>query len=124
MLDSYRLKVFCVVAEKGSFTEAARELGVSQPAVSQNIAELEKKLGCELLVRSRGEVRLNAAGKDLLCYAERILYWCERAEKHFTSPDECAEDSPATLRIDGETSAEIFAEDGTLRIRLLKDKNL
>ena len=41
MLDDFRLRVFMMVAAEGSFTRAAQHLGVSQPAVSQNIAELE-----------------------------------------------------------------------------------
>ena len=45
MLEDFRLKVFATVAAEGSFTKAAAVLGVSQPAVSQNIAELEKLSG-------------------------------------------------------------------------------
>ena len=39
VLEDFRLRIFMAVAEKGSFTLAAKALGVSQPAVSQNIAE-------------------------------------------------------------------------------------
>ena len=42
MLEDFRLKVFLTVESEGSFTKAARNLGISQPAVSQNIAELER----------------------------------------------------------------------------------
>ena len=62
MLEDFRLKVFMTVASRGSFTLAAKELGISQPAVSQNVAELEKSVGAELLVRSRGSVALTPAG--------------------------------------------------------------
>ena len=47
VLEDFRLRIFMAVAEKGSFTLAAKALGVSQPAVSQNIAELEKSLFAE-----------------------------------------------------------------------------
>ena len=45
MLIDFRLKVFYTVAKSGSFSKAARELGITQPAVSQNIAELEQQIG-------------------------------------------------------------------------------
>ena len=53
MLEDFRLKVFMAVAEEGSFTRAAKSLGVTQPAVSQNIAELEKQTGAVVLPFSR-----------------------------------------------------------------------
>ena len=62
MLDDFRLRVFMMVATESSFTRAAQHLGVSQPAVSQNIAELEKQVGAALFERKRGEVALTAEG--------------------------------------------------------------
>ena len=62
MLDDFRLRVFMMVAAEGSFTRAAQHLGVSQPAVSQNIAELEKQVGAVLFERKRGEVTLTPEG--------------------------------------------------------------
>lgn len=85
MIEDFRLKVFTTVASMGSFTSAARELGVSQPAVSQNIAELEKTLGVELFVRSRGAVTLTSAGATFLEYAQRILFWYSSAETLFAA---------------------------------------
>ena len=41
-MEDFRLKVFKAVVQEGSFTKAAKALGITQPAVSQNIAELEK----------------------------------------------------------------------------------
>ena len=62
MLDDFRLRVFMMAATENSFTRAAQHLGVSQPAVSQNIAELEKQVGAALFERKRGEVTLTAEG--------------------------------------------------------------
>ena len=45
MICDYRLKVFYTVALKGSFTAAAKELGITQPAVSNHIFELEGAVG-------------------------------------------------------------------------------
>lgn len=75
MLEDFRLKVFVSVAESGSFTAAAKALGVSQPAVSQNIGTLEKDLGVKLFRRAKGEVSLTGEGMAFKEYAERILYW-------------------------------------------------
>ena len=58
MLEDNRIKVFLTVLECGNFTAAAYKLGISQPAVSQNIAELERLLGVQLMERARGEISL------------------------------------------------------------------
>lgn len=83
MIEDFRLRVFAAVAEKGSFTLAAKALGISQPAVSQNVAELEKDLGKELFSRRRGAVSLTAAGRTFLEYADKILYWYSAAGEMF-----------------------------------------
>ena len=75
MLDDFRLRVFMMVAAEGSFTRAAQHLGVSQPAVSQNIAELEKQVGAVLFDRKRGEVTLTPEGYVFKDYAAKILHW-------------------------------------------------
>ena len=49
MLEDKRLKIFAAVVEFSNFTAAATSLGITQPAVSQNIAELERLLGVRLL---------------------------------------------------------------------------
>ena len=73
MFDDFRLKVFVVLANERNFTKAASTLGVSQPAVSQHIAELEKSSGVKLFDRLKGEVVLTAAGEVFLSYAMKIL---------------------------------------------------
>ena len=78
--------MFSSVAALGSFTAAAKALGVSQPAVSQNIAELEKFAGTRLLRRGRGGIELTAAGRRLLAQAEVILRECSKLENDFGSP--------------------------------------
>lgn len=97
MLEDFRLKVFMTVAEEGSFTLAAKSLGISQPAVSQNIAELERQAGTELFFRSRGAVTLTAAGIAFRDYADRILYWYEAASAMFGGKDRRA--AGRTVRI-------------------------
>lgn len=72
MLEDFRLKVFMTVAQTGSFTKAASVLGISQPAVSQNVAELERLSGRKLFERLRGEVVLTPQGQVFLEFSRRI----------------------------------------------------
>lgn len=83
MLEDFRLRVFEAVAETGSFTKAASLLAVSQPAVSQNIAELEKLAGYSLFDRSYGKVTLTQEGRVFKSYADKILMWYKAAGETF-----------------------------------------
>jgi LysR family transcriptional regulator, low CO2-responsive transcriptional regulator len=67
------LGTFSKTAELGSFTGAAKALGVSQAAVSQRIQALERALGVSLFHRPGGRVLLTDAGRLLYDYARRIL---------------------------------------------------
>ena len=87
MLEDFRLRVFVQVAGSGSFTAAARSLGVSQPAVSQNIAELEKFAGGRLFERSRGKVVLTSRGEAFLAQAQRILDGYHELDLAFHAPE-------------------------------------
>ena len=82
MICDYRLKVFYTVAVKGSFTAAAKELGITQPAVSNHISELESSVGDLLFFRGRRETVLTPKGRILFDYAEKILnlYRCADRE--------------------------------------------
>lgn len=71
--EDAKLRTFVAAARLGSFTQAARSLGITQPAVSQQISDLERTYGAELFVRGRGEVALTKAGEYFLAYAEKIL---------------------------------------------------
>lgn len=62
MLDPRRLLTFRAVARAGSFSAAARELSLTQPAVSQQVAALERQLGARLLHRGPGGPTLTDAG--------------------------------------------------------------
>jgi aminoethylphosphonate catabolism LysR family transcriptional regulator len=61
-----QLRAFHAVATSGSFTAAAKELGVSQPAVSMHLKALEEAYGVELVARGRGKVRPTEIGEALL----------------------------------------------------------
>lgn len=69
----FRLRVFVTVAEKLSFTKAAKELFVSQPAISKHISELESIYKVELFERQGGKIVLTNEGEMFLRHARAIL---------------------------------------------------
>lgn len=64
---------FIVVVEKGRFSEAAKALDLSQPAISFQIQALERHFGETLMERSGGKITLTPAGEIFLDYAKRIV---------------------------------------------------
>jgi DNA-binding transcriptional LysR family regulator len=67
------LKTFVATAQTGSFTAAARQLGVSNRLTSKYVAELEARLGVRLLQRTTRKVGLTPAGEELLARAPALL---------------------------------------------------
>ena len=67
----YRLKVFYTVANRLSFTKAANELNISQPAVTKHIKEIENQLNTKLFDRKGTTIQLTESGKILFIYAEK-----------------------------------------------------
>ncbi|MEU6936597.1 LysR family transcriptional regulator, partial [Streptomyces rubiginosohelvolus] len=63
MYDPTRLAALVAVAEAGSITRAAARLGYTAPALSQQLAKLEREAGAALLVRHHRGARLTAAGE-------------------------------------------------------------
>jgi DNA-binding transcriptional LysR family regulator len=68
-------ETFLAVAEQDSFSAAAALLGVGQPTVSRRIANLEKRLGCQLFTRNKLGAQLTEAGAKLLPAAEQMARW-------------------------------------------------
>ena len=73
VLDAARLRVFREVVRRGSLSAAAEALSFTQPAVSRQIAALEREAGAQLLERTPRGIRLTEAGRVLLGHAEAIL---------------------------------------------------
>lgn len=80
MLDVDKLATLRVVVECGSFSAAAHRLHLTQPAVSRQIALLERRLGLELVRRTQRGVFPTEAGNVLAAHAEAVLDRLERAE--------------------------------------------
>lgn len=61
------------IAELGSFTQAANELCITQPAISQHIKLLEDEMGVKLITRNRNEIKLTSQGKIAVKYIKRMI---------------------------------------------------
>ena len=83
-MDLAQLRYFLRVAECSSFTQAATKCAVSQPALSQQIAKLEKEFSQPLFERQARNLSLTPSGQLLRDYAERILQLVEDAKKQLT----------------------------------------
>ncbi|MFB7823697.1 LysR family transcriptional regulator [Streptomyces hydrogenans] len=81
MIEARHLRVLRAVAATGSFSAAARELGCTQPAVSQQMKALESSAGTPLLIRTGREMRLTQAGEVLVRHAAGILAGLTAAEE-------------------------------------------
>jgi LysR family transcriptional regulator, low CO2-responsive transcriptional regulator len=80
MLSLYKLEIYMAVALEGSFSQGAKRMQLTQPAVSQHMRDLEQSLGTELFVRGPRGVTLTAAGEILLDYTRCILRLVDEAE--------------------------------------------
>ncbi len=69
-----QLRTFAAVVDHGSFSAAARDMGLSQPAVTMQIQSLEADLGVTLLDRRYRKVELTEAGRTLLKTARRVVH--------------------------------------------------
>ncbi|MFE0802912.1 LysR family transcriptional regulator [Streptomyces sp. NPDC058812] len=81
MIEARHLRVLRAVASTGSFSAAGRELGCTQPAVSQQMKALEASVGTPLLVRAGREMRLTQAGEALVRHAAGIIAGLTAAEE-------------------------------------------
>ena len=85
MLDVKRLRILREVARQGSFSAAADALYLSQSAVSQQIATLEREVGMQLLDRTREGPKLTDAGRVLVSHAEAAIARLDEAERELAS---------------------------------------
>lgn len=86
VLTLHQLQVFAAVVAANSFSGAARQLGLTQPAVSQQVRGLEQHFGQALLDRSGRQMRLTEAGRQIYEYATRVLGLLADMETSLRSP--------------------------------------
>ncbi len=79
-MDVRQLRSFVTLAHHRHFTRAAAQPHIAQPALSQQIQQLERELGVLLVQRTRRRIELTAPGEVLLARAERILAEMERVQ--------------------------------------------
>jgi len=80
MLNLHQLSTFVTVISEGSMTAAADKLFLTQPAVSQQIRNLEEEVGVELLVRGVRQIKATPQGEILYEHARRLLQQVQQAE--------------------------------------------
>lgn len=85
MLDVRRMKVLREVVASGSFSAAAESLHLSQSAVSQQVAALEREVGLQLLERTSDGPRLTPAGERLVEHADAVITRLSEAERELAS---------------------------------------
>ena len=73
ILDSRQLRTFVSLARTGSFTATAKEVFITQSAVSHSMKSLEDELGCRLLNRVGKKTTLTLEGEHLLRHAQKII---------------------------------------------------
>ncbi|MEY8237196.1 LysR family transcriptional regulator [Lachnospiraceae bacterium 66-29] len=79
-----QLKYMIIVAERGSITEAAKELYISQPSLSGAIKEVEKESGITIFSRCRAGVALTKEGMEFLGYARQVVQQMELLESKYS----------------------------------------
>ncbi len=80
-----QLKYVVKVAEKGSINEAAKELFISQPSLSNAIMELEKEVHTTIFVRNNRGITVTNEGAEFLSYARQVLTQSELLESKYVS---------------------------------------
>ncbi len=128
-IDPRLLLTLHAVARIGSFSRAAEELSLTQPAVSQQIAALERQVGVRLMDRGRAGVRLTPAGERLLEHAAALA---ERLDLAGAQLGDLADEERRRLRIGAFPSAlatilpaavtRLLARDAALEIRLVEGR--
>ncbi len=101
MLNLYKLEIFAIVVQSGSFSAAADRLLLTQPAVSQHIQDLESALGARLFDRGRRGVTLTPAGETLHEYTRSILRLVAEAEAAVTDVTQLAAGEMAVVATPG-----------------------
>ena len=85
MLNVHEMNIFLTAAETENFSEAARQLHMTQPAVSMQIQSLEQRLGVTLFERAGRRIQLSEAGEALLPMARDLVSMSLRIEETMQS---------------------------------------
>src|ERR1043166_1016329 len=105
-MDLNEITVFTRVVQAGSFTAAARQLGMPKSTVSRKVADLEARLDARLLQRTTRKLSLTDAGRTYFDYAARIVSEIEDAERAVSSLQQTPR---GLLRVTAPVSASFLA---------------
>ena len=108
-MDYRHLKYFMEVAEQKSFSKAARNLHISQSAISRMIKSLEEELGVTLFIRNAKTVEITAPGTIFLNYAKRCLFVFEHLKSDFENEFNLKQDT-IEIGLPPITDAHVFAK--------------
>lgn len=100
--DLQSLRLFLVIAESGSLTKAAEQSCLTLSAVSKRVADLERSVDCQLLMRRPRGIELTAAGRGLLVHARQVL---DRVNRMASEMNDYAVGVRGHVRIWANTSA-------------------
>lgn len=79
-----QLRYAAMAAEKGTLTEAAKELYISQPSLTKGIKELEKEIGIHIFERTNKGIKLSKEGEEFLAYARQVLEQADILEERYS----------------------------------------
>ena len=91
-----QLEYAIALSESLNFSQVAEQFGISQPALSKQISNLEKKIGVELFSRDTTPIRVSAAGEHFISEAKKLLY---REEQLYRSMEEFKSEQSGNLVI-------------------------
>ena len=97
----HQLRVFWAIAHSDTLTKAAKQLGLAQPSLSQQLSKLESTIGAQLFHRRAGEMTLTEAGNYLLPRAEHVLRGMRELEDGIT---QYSDGKRVTVRLAGISS--------------------
>ena len=89
-MELRNLITFIQVAELGSFTKAAAQLGYSQSTISFQIKQLEEELGCLLFERINHTITLTERGRELVAYAHQVRTLTDEFKESLTEEADCS----------------------------------
>jgi DNA-binding transcriptional LysR family regulator len=108
-MDYRHLKYFMEVAQQKSFSKAARNLHISQSAISRMIKSLEEELGVTLFIRNAKTVEITAPGTIFYNYAKRCLFVFEHLKSDFENEFKLKQDT-IEIGLPSITDAHVFAK--------------
>src|SRR6478609_4278071 len=109
-VETRELRYFVAVAEESHVGRAAERLGMAQPPLSRAIAQLERRLGADLFVRTPRGVTLTGAGETLLREGRAALAAVEAAERRTRRTAAAGRRAPVVLTAKAGASSELMAK--------------